>query len=119
MFTMVLVLTFSPAANGGAVSKRAFIVHSYESNHVCGIPQSNGIENVLREHFGTNLTIRSHFMDTKTTNSTSQKCRRKPAKCCRQSKHSNRISYLPLMIMLSVKLAFIWWENRFQLFLRE
>ena len=73
MFTMVLVLTFSPAANGGAVSKRAFIVHSYESNHVCGIPQSNGIENVLREHFGTNLTIRSHFMDTKTTNSTSQK----------------------------------------------
>jgi len=73
LFGMMLVLTFSNAANGGAVSKRVFIVHSYESNHVCGIPQSNGIESVLREHFGTSLTIKSHFMDTKTTNSTARK----------------------------------------------
>jgi len=73
LFGMMLVLTFSNAANGGTVSKRAFIVHSYESNHVCGIPQSNGIESVLREHFGKNLKVRSHFMDTKTTNSTPPK----------------------------------------------
>lgn len=70
VFGMILVLAFSITAASGVVSKRAFIVHSYENNHVCGIPQSNGIESVLRAHFGTSLTIKSHFMDTKTTNST-------------------------------------------------
>ncbi|CAD7843844.1 MAG: ABC transporter or sensor sytem substrate-binding protein [Olavius algarvensis Delta 4 endosymbiont] len=73
VFLMILVLTFSYTPEAGAASKRAFIVHSYESNHVCGIPQSNGIESVLRTHFGQGLSIKSHFMDTKTINSTAEK----------------------------------------------
>jgi len=75
VFGLTLVLLSSNTAAAGAISKRAFIVHSYESNHVCGVPQGNGIESVLREHFGSSLTVEAQFMDTKTTNSTAEKMR--------------------------------------------
>lgn len=54
---------------------RAFIVHSYENNNVCGIPQGDGIRSVLNEYFKNNIIIKTYFMDTKTINSTPVKMR--------------------------------------------
>lgn len=48
---------------------RVYIVQSYENDHVCGIPQEKGIRTVLQKHFGKAVDIRSHYMNTKTLNS--------------------------------------------------
>jgi hypothetical protein len=52
---------------------RAYIVHSYERDHVCGVPQGEGVERVLKEKFGDRLLIKKHFMNTKTINGTPAK----------------------------------------------
>ena len=52
---------------------RVYIVHSYENDHVCGVPQGEGIERVLREKFGAGILIKKHFMNTKTVNGTPAK----------------------------------------------
>ncbi len=55
---------------------RAYIVHSYENDHVCGVPQGEGIEKRLRETFGKKVFIRKHFMNTKTINGTPEKMKK-------------------------------------------
>jgi ABC-type uncharacterized transport system substrate-binding protein len=63
------------SANGAAGSKQAriFIVQSYEMDHVCGRPQGQGIESALRKAFKDGIRIQTHFMNTKTINSTPEK----------------------------------------------
>ncbi len=55
---------------------RAYIVHSYENDHVCGVPQGEGVEGVLKEKFGDRLVIKKHFMNTKTVNGTPARMKR-------------------------------------------
>ena len=55
---------------------RVYIVHSYENDHVCGVPQGGGIEKVLAEKFGDRLVFKVHFMNTKTLNGTPDKMRK-------------------------------------------
>ena len=52
---------------------KAFIVHSYEEDHVCGAPQGKGITEALRNEFKDRIQIKSHFMNTKTINSAPEK----------------------------------------------
>jgi len=60
---------------GQAASEKikAFILHSYEEDHVCGAPQGKGITESLRNEFKDRIQIRSHFMNTKTINSAPDK----------------------------------------------
>ena len=55
---------------------RAYIVHSYEDDHVCGVPQGEGVERVLADEFGPNVVVKKHFMNTKTVNGTPAKMKR-------------------------------------------
>ncbi len=55
---------------------RAYFVHSYENDHVCGVPQGEGVEGVLKEKFGDRLVIKKHFMNTKTVNGTPARMKR-------------------------------------------
>jgi basic membrane lipoprotein Med (substrate-binding protein (PBP1-ABC) superfamily)/ABC-type uncharacterized transport system substrate-binding protein len=48
---------------------RIYIVQSYENDHVCGIPQERGIRAVIRDRLGDGVEIRTHYMNTKTVNS--------------------------------------------------
>lgn len=81
--TMGLVLagaaTLLQAAEGtGAPSSgriKVFIVQSYEPDHVCGSPQGEGIAESLRTAFKDRLDIKTHFMCTKTVNSSPDKMR--------------------------------------------
>ncbi|MDX2507608.1 MAG: ABC transporter substrate binding protein [Gammaproteobacteria bacterium] len=52
--------------------KRIFILHSYEIDHVCGRPQSMGVQRaLLKSGFGADdLLLKSYAMDTKKTNNT-------------------------------------------------
>jgi len=53
--------------------RRIFILHSYESGHVCGQPQHDGVIGALGDagfKDRENLEIRSYFMDTKRKNNT-------------------------------------------------
>ncbi len=55
--------------------KRLFILHSYESNHICGQPQQDGVLKALAEAGWvpeTNLTVQTFFMDTYKTNNTQE-----------------------------------------------
>ena len=63
------------SANRAAGSQQAkiFIVQSYEMDHVCGRPQGQGIESALRKAFKDGIRIQTHFMNTKTINSTPEK----------------------------------------------
>jgi ABC-type uncharacterized transport system substrate-binding protein len=63
------------AGRGGADSQdiKIFIVQSYEKDHVCGSPQGLGISTSLTKAFKDRVHIRTHFMNTKTINSTSEK----------------------------------------------
>ena len=55
---------------------RAYIVHSYEKDHVCGVPQGEGVERILKEEFGESVVIKTHFMNTKTVNGTPEKMKK-------------------------------------------
>ena len=55
---------------------RVYMIHSYENDHVCGVPQGEGIEKILKETFGKRVFIKEHFMNTKTVNGTPEKMRR-------------------------------------------
>jgi putative ABC transport system substrate-binding protein len=54
-------------------AKRLFILHSYESGHICGQPQHDGLLEALAEAGwvpNKNLTVQAYFMDTYRTNNT-------------------------------------------------
>lgn len=76
---ILLILLFSSGVFAGRSETdktiRVFVVHSYEDNHVCGIPQGRGIESVLKNAF-SNVIIKRHFMDTKTKNSSRDKMKK-------------------------------------------
>lgn len=63
-------MTFSHAAQASA--KRVFILHSYEKAHVCGRPQSMGVQRaLLQAGYGIDdLEMASYAMDTKRKNNT-------------------------------------------------
>ena len=60
----------------GSKKVRVFIVQSYEENHVCGSPQGRGIEAALKNEFNDGVHIETHYMNTKTINSTPDKKRK-------------------------------------------
>ena len=63
------------AATESKVSKKVFIVHSYEPGQVCGQPQADGILKALSEggyYEGKNLEVAQFFMDTKQTYTTKE-----------------------------------------------
>ena len=69
--TILIVLLASlpsSAASGAERPVRAFIVHSYEMDNVCGRSQGEGIETELRAAYGESLEIAVHYMNTKTVN---------------------------------------------------
>jgi hypothetical protein len=56
-------------------AKRLFILHSYESGHICGRPQHDGLLKALAEAGwvpNKNLTVQAYFMDAYRTNNTSE-----------------------------------------------
>ena len=60
----------------GSKEIRVFIVQSYEKDHVCGSPQGRGIEASLTKEFKDRINVRTHFMSTKTINSTPDKMKK-------------------------------------------
>jgi putative ABC transport system substrate-binding protein len=75
LFALVAALTLF--ASGGAYAqkppKRIYIVQSYEIGHVCGEPQAEGILQSLAASgwtAGSNLEVRTYYMDTYKTNTT-------------------------------------------------
>jgi len=55
------------------LTRRIFILHSYEANHVCGQPQHDGVIATLKKagfKDKENLEIQAYFMDTKRKNNT-------------------------------------------------
>jgi basic membrane lipoprotein Med (substrate-binding protein (PBP1-ABC) superfamily)/ABC-type uncharacterized transport system substrate-binding protein len=48
---------------------RVFIVQSYEDDHVCGIPQEEGIKSILEQRFDGRMVVKTHYMNTKTVHS--------------------------------------------------
>lgn len=70
--SVMSVLAFSQRAIAD-VQKKIFILHSYESNHVCGAPQHEGVLRGLRENGfvpDKNLQVQVFAMDTKRRNTT-------------------------------------------------
>jgi len=66
------MLTLNTAAAND--EKRIFILHSYDKNHVCGKPQSLGVQSaLLKAGYGVDdLLFESYAMDTKKTNTTAE-----------------------------------------------
>jgi hypothetical protein len=65
------------------ISKRVYIVQSYEAGHVCGEPQAEGELQSLAEGgwaVGRNLTAKTYYMDTYKTNSTPEAMHREGQK---------------------------------------
>lgn len=60
----------------GSKEIRVFIVQSYEKDHVCGSPQGRGVEASLTKEFKDRVNVRTHFMSTKTINSTPDKMKK-------------------------------------------
>lgn len=69
LFIFVLLLLMH---SSGALAAKVFILHSYELDHVCGKPQSEGVIEALNNSgfSGQNLEVESYAMDTKRTNTT-------------------------------------------------
>ncbi len=69
-----LILTLTGVFNLALAEeqKRVFILHSYEKDHVCGKPQSLGVQSALiKAGYGIDdLLFESYAMDTKKTNNT-------------------------------------------------
>ena len=80
IFSMVGIGTNPKIANasetGRAHQIRVYIVHSYENDHVCGVPQGEGVEKILKETFRDRVLIKKHFMNTKTVNGTAEKMKK-------------------------------------------
>jgi ABC-type uncharacterized transport system substrate-binding protein len=84
VFSMLMFLTGAAFAaamkadRGQADSQefRIFIVQSYEKGHVCGNPQGLGIGTSLTKAFKDRVHIQTHFMNTKTINSTPEKIKK-------------------------------------------
>lgn len=71
--TLTCPLISGVYADMTATPARVMIVHSYERDHICGAPQSDGVVTALREAgwiAGENLQILSYYMDTKKTHTT-------------------------------------------------
>jgi ABC-type uncharacterized transport system substrate-binding protein len=63
----------TPQSGAAEKAAKIFIVQSYEKDHVCGSPQGQGIETALRKGVKGGVRVRTHFMNTKTINSTPEK----------------------------------------------
>jgi ABC-type uncharacterized transport system substrate-binding protein len=63
-------------AAAGSQKIKIFIVQSYEKDHVCGSPQGRGIEAALTKAFKDGIHVHTHFMNTKTVNSTPDKMKK-------------------------------------------
>lgn len=48
--------------------RRAFLVQSYDEGNICGASQIDGVIDALTSNLGKQVTIRTHFMNTKTIN---------------------------------------------------
>ena len=72
VISLFLILLFPHAVVQSAEPKRVFILHSYEIDHVCGRPQSLGVQRaLLQSGFGIDdLVLNSYAMDTKRKNNT-------------------------------------------------
>lgn len=74
LLAVAFLLSFTAAAQAAHPGAfRVFILHSYESNHVCGQPQHDGMIAALADKGlieGRDLTIAMFHMDTKKTNNT-------------------------------------------------
>ena len=83
VIALACVDTYANAADAGKIKStrqiRVYIIHSYENDHVCGVPQGEGIERILKEKYGDNILIKLHFMNTKTVNGTPEKMKKDAA----------------------------------------
>ena len=71
--SMCLMLTFFAVNVSTQVTKRVFIVASYEQDHICGEPQEEGIIKGLSKSGwfeGMNMVVNRYYMDTKRKNTT-------------------------------------------------
>lgn len=68
----LLALTFQVPQTLADHSQKVFILHSYEKDHVCGRPQSLGVQRaLLQAGFGIeHLVLESYAMDSKRINNT-------------------------------------------------
>ncbi|MCW8884435.1 MAG: hypothetical protein OQK12_04150, partial [Motiliproteus sp.] len=66
-----LIIGFAPPSLSSDL-KRVFILHSYELEHICGLPQSLGVKRGLAEagFDEQKLVFQSYAMDTKRVNNT-------------------------------------------------
>ncbi len=74
LFSFLLSVIFTLNNALADDKKRIFILHSYEITHVCGKPQSQGVQNaLLKAGYGVDdLLFESYAMDTKKTNNTAE-----------------------------------------------
>ena len=74
LFSFLMLLTSVFNVTLASHPKRVFILHSYEIDHVCGKPQSLGVQSALiKAGFGMDdLEFQSYAMDTKKVNNTPQ-----------------------------------------------
>ena len=65
-------LVFFVVQASSDLPRRIFILHSYESGHICGQPQHNGVVAALKKagFDKEDLEIQAYFMDTKRKNNT-------------------------------------------------
>ncbi len=76
VIVLLLVIFVGMSTTFSKEKIKAFIVHSYESNNVCGVPQGDGIIGPLKKKFGNNIIFETHFMNTKTVNSSKEKMKK-------------------------------------------
>ena len=72
-FLLSLLLIFTCNTGFAGPSKKLFIIHSYEQNHICGQPQHEGAMKAINEsgwEVGKNLDMAVYYMDTKKKNNT-------------------------------------------------
>jgi len=54
---------------------RVYIVESYEQKNVCGANQAHGIKEVLNNHLGDQMIVKTRYMNTKSANRNKEKMR--------------------------------------------
>lgn len=73
LYMVVSIFLINGISFAKDVSKKIFILHSYENKHICGQPQHDGvIASLAKEGFfvGQNVDLKSYYMDTKRKNNT-------------------------------------------------
>jgi ABC-type uncharacterized transport system substrate-binding protein len=73
LLVLTTILLLFPPSRSLALSRRVFVLHSYEQGHVCGQPQYDGVMAALtRAGFkdGAGLDVQTYYMDTKRKNNT-------------------------------------------------